>query len=413
MLFNNSLSSISLALDILFTDLQSKHREGIELMIAFGANVWTATRPSFRSVLAMALKPQINSMNVIGLVAIPGMMTGQLLGGQNPTRAAWYQIIIMCLIMGAVFVSVSITIELVIWNAFDDSGALRDDWIVDNDSLRVSQFISSMWIMSTSLSQGGIIGERFTTNEVKATTPELVAVELSVKGNETKSLAPLFQIDINGSYADGKRTMAASFAMTKGVTILQGESGIGKSTLLKSIAMLNSGFTPSSLSNSTVKLNGKDRESFHPTLWRKQVLYIPQHGSLALQGTPESFLNFIASSHHHKNSSKTSVLESLKSQTINYIEKWKVASPASKLTQPWSQLSGGEAQRVLLSIALSTQPKILLLDEPTSAIDLPAKLALEQSLKDSAENGLIIVLVTHDEDQMNRLGTMFMSLDVV
>jgi ABC-type multidrug transport system ATPase subunit len=347
------------------------------------------------------------------------MMTGQLLGGQNPTRAAWYQIIIMCLIMGAVFVSVSITIELVIWNAFDDSGALRDDWIVDNDSLRVSQFISSLWIMSaSSLSQGGIIGERFSTNEVKATTPELLAVELSVKGNETKKLpdggtSPLFQIDINGSYADGKRTMAASFVMTKGVTILQGESGIGKSTLLKSIAMQNSGFTPSSLSNSTVKLNGKDRESFHPTQWRKQVLYIPQHGSSALQGTPESFLNFIASSHHHKNSSTTSVLESLKSQTINYMEQWKVTSPASKLTQPWSQLSGGEAQRILLSIALSTQPKILLLDEPTSALDLPAKLALEQSLKDSAENGLIIVLVTHDEDQMNRLGTMFLSLDVV
>ena len=161
------------------------------------------------------------------------------------------------------------------------------------------------------------------------------------------------------------------------------------------------------------KLNGKDRESFHPTQWRQQVLYIPQHGSSALQGTPESFLNFIASSHHHKKSSKTSVLESLKSQTITYMEKWKVTSPASKLTQPWSQLSGGEAQRILLSIALSTKPKILLLDEPTSALDLPAKLALEQSLKDSAENGLIIVLVTHDEDQMNRLGTMFMNMDVV
>ena len=417
MLFNNSLSSISLALDILFTDLRSKHREGIELMVAFGANVWTATRPSFRSVLAMALKPQINSMNVIGLVAIPGMMTGQLLGGQNPTRAAWYQIIIMSLIMGAVFVSVSITIELVIWNAFDDSGALRDDWIVDNDSLRVSQFISVLWVMSASSSQRSI-GEKFSTNEVKATTPELVAVELSVKGNDTKKLpddgaSPQFQIDINGSYANGKRTMAASFAVSKGVTILQGESGIGKSTLLKSIAKLNSGFTPSSLSNATVKLNGKDRESFHPTLWRKQVLYIPQHGSSALQGTPESFLNFIASSHHHKNSSKTLVLESLKSQTINYMEKWKVTSSASKLAQPWSQLSGGEAQRILLSIALSTEPKILLLDEPTSAIDLQAKLVLEQSLKDSAENGLVIVLVTHDEDQMNRLGTMFMSLDIV
>ena len=72
MLFNNALSAISLALDILFTELQSKQRETIELMICFGADPWSATRPSFKSVLASALKPQINSMNVIGLVAIPG-----------------------------------------------------------------------------------------------------------------------------------------------------------------------------------------------------------------------------------------------------------------------------------------------------------------------------------------------------
>lgn len=74
MLFNNALSAISLALDLLFGELQSKQRETIELMISFGASPWAATRHSFRAVLASSLKPQINSMNVIGLVAIPGMM---------------------------------------------------------------------------------------------------------------------------------------------------------------------------------------------------------------------------------------------------------------------------------------------------------------------------------------------------
>ncbi|KAL7525622.1 hypothetical protein ACHAXR_001082, partial [Thalassiosira sp. AJA248-18] len=128
MLFNNALSSISLALDILFTELQSNQRGSIELMISFGADPWMATRPSFRSVLASSLRPQINSMNVIGLVAIPGMMTGQVLSGSSPIRAARYQIIIMCLILGASFIAVGMTIELVIWNAFDERGALRDDW---------------------------------------------------------------------------------------------------------------------------------------------------------------------------------------------------------------------------------------------------------------------------------------------
>ncbi|KAL7460706.1 hypothetical protein ACHAXS_001148, partial [Conticribra weissflogii] len=112
MLFNNCLSSITLALDILFTELQSKQRDTMELMIIFGADTWTATRPSFRTVLSSALKPQINSMNVIGLVAIPGMMTGQVLGGASPVRAARYQIVIMCLILGAGFLAVGMTAEL-------------------------------------------------------------------------------------------------------------------------------------------------------------------------------------------------------------------------------------------------------------------------------------------------------------
>eukprot|EP00984_Skeletonema_dohrnii_P011364 scaffold4526_cov164-Skeletonema_dohrnii-CCMP3373.AAC.1 len=186
MLFNNSLSSISLALDILITELQSKHRESIELMISFGANVWTATRPSFRSVLVSSMKPQINSMNVIGLVAIPGMLTGQVLGGSSPTHAA--------------------------------RGALRDDWIVDNDSLRVSQLISSLWAISV-FSQGGA-GRQVSIDEMKAqVTPELIAVELSVKQAEaTKQqpdddASPLFGVDINGSYAMGSRSMAVSFTI--------------------------------------------------------------------------------------------------------------------------------------------------------------------------------------------------------
>ncbi len=314
-----------------------------------------------------------------------------------------------------VFLSASIAVELIIWNAFDDKGALRDDWIVDNDSLRVSQLISSLWAISTSLSRGA--GQQVATTEVKAQAiPELIAVELSV--DETKSTkqqlaSPPFQININGSYARGSRSMTASFAMPSNgtIAILRGESGVGKSTLLKTISMLNTGFTPSS--NPSMSLIGKDRESFHPTKWRKQVLYVPQNEATKLHGTPESFLDFIASSHHIKHSSKDSMLESLTTQTINYMEEWNVASPQSKLSQPWVQLSGGESQRTLLAIAMSTEPTVLLLDEPSSALDLQAKLAVEKSLKAISEKGCSIILVTHDEEQMNRLGTMWLSLDAI
>lgn len=417
MLFNNALSAISLALDILFSELQSKQRESIELMISFGADAWVATRPSFRSVLASALKPQINSMNVIGLVAIPGMMTGQVLGGASPTRAARYQIIIMCLILGASFIAVSLTAELVIWNAFDERGALRDDWIVDNDSLRVSQLLSSLSVLSQLLQGGaGNIVEMKDLVEGDESS-QMIAVELYTeqKQEALSSQSSLFHVNLDGSFARGKNIMTANFSIpTNGhIAILQGPSGIGKSTMLKTIAELNSGFVPSESSSMSISLSGKDRTLFHPSEWRRNVLYVPQTGTSMLPDTPNSFLSFIASSPHNTQSSQPPTLEFLASKTATYLEAWGIQSPQSKLSQPWSKLSGGESQRVLLAIALATSPKILLLDEPTSALDSETKLKVEESLKKTAENGCAMVLVTHDEDQIERIGTMLMSLTEV
>eukprot|EP00579_Thalassiosira_antarctica_P002085 CAMPEP_0201873864 /NCGR_PEP_ID=MMETSP0902-20130614/6258_1 /ASSEMBLY_ACC=CAM_ASM_000551 /TAXON_ID=420261 /ORGANISM="Thalassiosira antarctica, Strain CCMP982" /LENGTH=659 /DNA_ID=CAMNT_0048400569 /DNA_START=19 /DNA_END=1998 /DNA_ORIENTATION=+ len=420
MLFNNALSGISLALDVLFTELQSTHRGTIELMISFGADAWTATRPSFRSVLASSLKPQINSMNVIGLVAIPGMMTGQVLAGASPTRAARYQIIIMCLILGAVFIAVGMTAELVIWNAFNERGALRDDWIVDNNSLRVSQLISALAVVLKPLVQGGLgrsEGIRSPLQDLDRAESSVIAVELftEAKKRPRDGSLPYLQVNLHGSFAKGKRMMTANFDIpTNGdIAILKGVSGIGKSTLLKTIAELNSGFIPSTTSSMTISLSGRDRKLFHPSEWRQRVLYLPQDGSSMLQGTPHSFLTFIATSLHHTHSLNPPTLESLASQTTNYMEAWGIQSPLSILSQPWAKLSGGESQRVILAIALATEPKLLLVDEPTSALDLESKLKVEDSLKKSAQNGCAMIVVTHDEDQMRRLGTIRMTLDVV
>ena len=60
MLFNNALSAISVCLDILFSELQSKQRDTIELMISFGSDPWSATRPILRSVLSSSMKPQVS-----------------------------------------------------------------------------------------------------------------------------------------------------------------------------------------------------------------------------------------------------------------------------------------------------------------------------------------------------------------
>jgi putative ABC transport system permease protein len=65
-----------------------------------GATRWEAASPVTRDALRSALMPTINSMAATGLVSLPGMMTGQILGGMPPVEAVKYQILVMFLIAG-------------------------------------------------------------------------------------------------------------------------------------------------------------------------------------------------------------------------------------------------------------------------------------------------------------------------
>jgi putative ABC transport system permease protein len=100
MVLGNSLNGISLCLDSLLEYL-SQRRDEIEMHLSLGASRWEAARDALRDSVRRGMIPIINSMMVVGIVALPGMMTGQILQGADPLQAVKYQIVVMFMIAGA------------------------------------------------------------------------------------------------------------------------------------------------------------------------------------------------------------------------------------------------------------------------------------------------------------------------
>jgi putative ABC transport system permease protein len=90
-----------------------------------GATIMEAVMPYFRSALISALSPTLASMATIGIVFIPGMMTGQILGGSTPLTAIKYQIAIMIFIFVILSLTITLTIFLTLKNAFTGWGVLK------------------------------------------------------------------------------------------------------------------------------------------------------------------------------------------------------------------------------------------------------------------------------------------------
>jgi putative ABC transport system permease protein len=97
MILGNTLTGISLGLDRLGGELAAR-RAQVETLLALGATRWEAARHPIQEAVRTGLIPIMNSMMVVGIVSLPGMMTGQILAGASPLEAVKYQIVIMFLI---------------------------------------------------------------------------------------------------------------------------------------------------------------------------------------------------------------------------------------------------------------------------------------------------------------------------
>ncbi len=111
MIIGNSMTGVSLAVKSLIEGMTIQ-RELVEEALVLGATPKVATKAIIDNTFDSAIMPTINQMVGMGIIFLPGMMTGQILSGTSPTTAITYQIAIMLGILGSVALSVIIMLQL-------------------------------------------------------------------------------------------------------------------------------------------------------------------------------------------------------------------------------------------------------------------------------------------------------------
>ena len=167
-------------------------------------------------------------------------------------------------------------------------------------------------------------------------------------------------------------------------TVIVGPSGSGKTTLLRMIA----GFEfPDS---GRLSLNGQTLvDSTHEVpAHQRQIGYVPQDGALFPHMTVAANIGFGLSIKGHEKRERIAQLMDSVALEANMADRWP------------HELSGGQQQRVALARALAQQPRLMLLDEPFSALDTGLRAAMRKLVaRLLADAGVTTILVTHDQSE--------------
>lgn len=131
MIMGNSLRANVITLERFYSGIRDENKN-FTTYLMLGADLHEAVRPFLHRALKSALNPVIANMATIGLVALPGMMTGQMLGGSVPLTAIKYQIAIMLAIFTGESLAAILNLKLSIRKAFTPFDILRTDVFRNN-----------------------------------------------------------------------------------------------------------------------------------------------------------------------------------------------------------------------------------------------------------------------------------------
>lgn len=129
MILGNTMTGVALVINAM-TQAASRERRALETRLALGQTRFKALSDCLSQSLRTGLLPILNAMAASGVVALPGMMTGQILAGADPIDATKYQILIMFVIAGATGLSVLIAGIATLYLLTDDRHRLRVDRLV-------------------------------------------------------------------------------------------------------------------------------------------------------------------------------------------------------------------------------------------------------------------------------------------
>ena len=124
-LMGNMLSSNVIALNTYYSGLK-REQQLYRYLLGNGATRQEAQAPFIRQAIIKSFSPLIANISVMGLVALPGTMIGQILGGSSPNVAIKYQMMIMVITFTASMLSLMITISLASRRSFDAYGKLLE-----------------------------------------------------------------------------------------------------------------------------------------------------------------------------------------------------------------------------------------------------------------------------------------------
>lgn len=193
-----------------------------------------------------------------------------------------------------------------------------------------------------------------------------------------------------------KALNGVSFSMEEGEVLgIVGESGSGKSVTAYSIMGLTA--YPGKLVGGTVRFNGHEIEKMTEKEFRKirgnEVSIIFQDPMTSLNPVYTIGNQIVEVILLHTNKTKKEAYERAK----ELLELVGINEPSKRLKQYPHELSGGMRQRVMIAIALACEPKLLIADEPTTALDVTIQAQILELMQELRKKlGMSIIMITHD-----------------